>query len=156
MLEVNDKTVAPVRARPRISQATQRLDSQVAALPWRRKKSGIQILLITSRQTRRWVVPKGWPMDHLTDFNAAKREAFEEAGIEGRIKRKPIGSFIYDKVLSDGGSKRCRVAVFALEVEREIKRWPEAHQRKRKWFSAKEAAKRVAEPELKALLAAMI
>jgi 8-oxo-dGTP pyrophosphatase MutT (NUDIX family) len=153
MFELIDKAVGLARVK---SRTTQRPGTQIAALPWRRKKSGIQILLVTSRQTRRWVIPKGWPMDHLVASNASKREAFEEAGVEGRVKRKPIGSFVYDKVLSDGGLKRCRVTVFALEVEKELKRWPESRQRKRKWFSAKEAAKRVAEPELKAILAAMI
>jgi 8-oxo-dGTP pyrophosphatase MutT (NUDIX family) len=130
--------------------------TQVAALPWRRIKGEMQILLITSRETRRWVIPKGWPIAHLVHSNAAKREAFEEAGITGRVKRKPVGSYDYDKVLRGGGSKRCRVLVFTLAVEKELKRWPESHERKRKWFSPKEAAKRVAEPELKAILSAMV
>ncbi len=155
MLELTDKAAAMARGKPRMPQATQRPATQVAALPWRRKKGGIQILLVTSRETKRWVIPKGWPMDHLVHSNAAKREAFEEAGVEGRIQRKPVGAFPYDKILGDGGSKRCRVIVFALAVDKELKRWPEAHERKRKWFSPQEAVKRVAEPGLKAILAAM-
>ena len=70
---------------------------QVAALCWRRRKGTVEVLLVTSRETRRWVIPKGWPMDGLADYNAARREAFEEAGVEGHMRREPLGTFFYEK-----------------------------------------------------------
>jgi 8-oxo-dGTP pyrophosphatase MutT (NUDIX family) len=126
--------------------------AQVAALPWRRRRGRIEALLITSRETKRWVIPKGWPMQHLMDFNAARREAFEEAGVVGRVRRKALGHFHYNKIRRNGTADLCRVTVYMLEVEAEHRRWPESHERKRKWFAAGDAAKLVAEPELKALL----
>jgi hypothetical protein len=70
---------------------------QVAALCWRKRKDGVEVMLVTSRETRRWVIPKGWPMEGLTDYNAARREALEEAGVEGHMKREPVGQFFYEK-----------------------------------------------------------
>jgi 8-oxo-dGTP pyrophosphatase MutT (NUDIX family) len=124
---------------------------QVSALCWRKGEDGLEVLLVTSRETRRWVTPKGWPMKGLKDFTAAKQEAYEEAGVEGRIKRKPIGSFIYEKRQKDA-SQTVRVVVYALNVRKERKNWPEKSERKRQWFSPQEAARRVAEPGLKLLL----
>jgi 8-oxo-dGTP pyrophosphatase MutT (NUDIX family) len=124
---------------------------QVAALCWRRRKGVPEVLLITSRETRRWVVPKGWPMRGLKDWNAAKREAFEEAGVEGRVVRKPIGTFHYVK-REEGDAFPVRVVVYALEVKREKKNWPERSERKRVWFDVEGAAIRVLEPELKAII----
>jgi 8-oxo-dGTP pyrophosphatase MutT (NUDIX family) len=127
---------------------------QVAALCWRRRKGVVEILLITSRETRRWVTPKGWPMDKLKDWTAAKREAFEEAGVEGRMATKPLGTFTYDKV-QDGEAVGVIVTVYGLEVLRELKSWPERKERKRQWFAADEAARRVAEPGLRLLILAL-
>jgi 8-oxo-dGTP pyrophosphatase MutT (NUDIX family) len=126
---------------------------QIAALPWRRHKGQLEVLLITSRETKRWVIPKGWPMDHLMDFNAAKQEAFEEAGVTGRVRRKAVGRYDYDK-RDELVSLPCRVDVYALEVEKELARWPERKERKREWFKPHEAALRVQETELKHLLLA--
>ena len=73
---------------------------QVAALPWRRgADGGVEILLVTSRETRRWVTPKGGRMPGKTDAEAAAQEALEEAGVEGRVADEPVGSFRYLKVL---------------------------------------------------------
>jgi 8-oxo-dGTP pyrophosphatase MutT (NUDIX family) len=129
-----------------------RRKKQVAALCWRRNKGAVEILLVTSRETKRWVTPKGWPLPGLKDFTAARREAFEEAGVEGRIRTRPIGRYDYDKRLPDGDVQPCRVTVFALEVAKEKKSWPEKHERKRKWFVTKVAAKKVDEPGLKAIV----
>lgn len=124
---------------------------QVAALCFRKRKGGIEVLLITSRQTRRWVIPKGWPMPPLKDYNAARREAFEEAGVEGHMRQKKFGSFSYAKLRLED-SLAIRVDVYLLEVEREKKTWPEMRERKRRWFGVDEAAHRVHEPQLRKLI----
>src|SRR5580658_9664578 len=76
------------------AQAAERL--QIAALPSRRTAAGgVEVLLITSRETGRFIIPKGWPMKQLSDPDAAAREAYEEAGVVGKVKRKPIGDYFY-------------------------------------------------------------
>jgi 8-oxo-dGTP pyrophosphatase MutT (NUDIX family) len=127
---------------------------QYAALPFRRRADlTIEVMLITSRDTGRWVIPKGWPVPKLTPRNSAAHEAREEGGIVGRIGERPIGRFHYDKRLSDGSSTHCEVEVFALEVERQMKSWLEKDQRRTRWFAVAEAAVAVDEPELRALIA---
>lgn len=125
---------------------------QYAALPLRKGKTSPEILLITSRFTKRWVLPKGWPAKKLTPWQAAAREAFEEAGITGKIEHKAVGAYEYDKWLRPGKIIRCKVKVFPFKVAKQLDDWPEADERTREWVSTKEAAKRVLEPELKALL----
>jgi 8-oxo-dGTP pyrophosphatase MutT (NUDIX family) len=127
---------------------------QVAALPWRKRRGRLEILLITSRETRRWVIPKGWPMPGLIAFNAAKREAYEEAGIDGAVRRQAIGRYSYDKRAKDGSSQTCVVTVFALGVAREHRAWPERDERRRCWFAIDEAIERVNEAELRAIIRA--
>ena len=128
---------------------------QIAALPFRRQKKRLEILMITSRETKRWVIPKGWPMEGCTDYEAAKIEAFEEAGIDGRIDHMPLGFFDYQKRLKSGETKFIRVQVYGLHVTELKRNWPEKHQRKRKWFSPANAAQLVAEEGLKALIAGL-
>ena len=128
--------------------------SQSAALPWRRVDGGVEVLLITSRETRRWVIPKGWPIKGLKSSQTAQREAFEEAGVEGDITRKKVGVFHYDKRLRSGRVQKVRVAVYPLEVDTEREAWPEAPQREKLWTSPAEAAELVYEPELADLLRA--
>ena len=67
---------------------------QVGALIVRRRRGSCEVMLITSRDTGRWIVPKGWPMRGKPDDEAAAQEAFEEAGVEGEISRDPVGSFV--------------------------------------------------------------
>jgi 8-oxo-dGTP pyrophosphatase MutT (NUDIX family) len=124
---------------------------QIGALPWRRRQGSLDILLVTSRDTGRWVIPKGWPMRNLLDFNAAKQEAWEEAGVEGSIRRVPLGQFRYQKRLPSG-VRTCLTTVYGLCVLRELADWPERHQRRRRWFDRVEAAALVQEPELTALI----
>lgn len=124
---------------------------QVAALPYRRK-GDLEILLITSRETRRWVIPKGWPMEDRSPARAAEREAFEEAGLKGEIKSKPLGAYSYVKQKADGEAVDCRVAVFPMQVRGQAKDWPEKGQRELRWFRAAEAAEAVDEPELRDLI----
>jgi 8-oxo-dGTP pyrophosphatase MutT (NUDIX family) len=127
---------------------------QVAALPWRLASGGIEVLLVTSRETRRWVVPKGWPMRGRSASQAAAREAFEEAGVEGSVASKSLGQYSYDKRLSDGQSKHVTVDLFALRVKLQHADWPEKRQRVARWFHPDEAARLVGEPELASLIAA--
>ncbi|OXE36008.1 MAG: DNA mismatch repair protein MutT [Phenylobacterium zucineum] len=126
--------------------------SQYAALPWRQTAEGrTEVLLISSRETRRWIIPKGWPMKKLHAADCAAREAFEEAGVEGDVRRKKVGVFHYDKSLSNGRLQPVRVSVFALQVSRECVDFPEKGQRDRLWTTPFEASVLVDEPELKAL-----
>jgi 8-oxo-dGTP pyrophosphatase MutT (NUDIX family) len=132
--------------------------AQIAALCWRAGKTGAEVLLISSRETGRWVIPKGWPMDGRLAHEAAEIEAWEEAGVKGRIADAKLGHFTYNKTLNrdtkDECSQPCIVDVFPLLVDRFATDFPEQRQRRRKWFAPEKAARRVAEAELKALLAA--
>jgi 8-oxo-dGTP pyrophosphatase MutT (NUDIX family) len=120
---------------------------QVAALPWRKTEAGIEVLLITSRETRRWVLPKGWPEGQEELFDAAAREAGEEAGLAGAVSRREAGRYYYTK-LSKKGDVPCEVLVYPLEVDTVADKWKEKRQRERRWFPANEAATMVREPDL--------
>lgn len=125
---------------------------QAAALPWRLGGNGIEIMLITSRGTGRWVLPKGWPERREELHDAAAREAAEEAGVRGSVARNPIGSFYYSKDIPDGLQLRCEVHVYALEVDKVADKWPERRQRTREWHTPEEAAELVHEPDLAELI----
>jgi 8-oxo-dGTP pyrophosphatase MutT (NUDIX family) len=125
---------------------------QYAALPWRLLGNTLQILLITSRRTRRWIIPKGWPMDGCKPTVCAAREAEEEAGVTGEISKTPIGQYRYMKLLRDGVELPCRVEVFALKVTQESAEWDEMDARERRWCSVSEAAGAVLEPQLKMVI----
>jgi 8-oxo-dGTP pyrophosphatase MutT (NUDIX family) len=124
---------------------------QYAALPFRYLHN-LEILLISSRETHRWVIPKGWPMRGRKPHAAAAREALEEAGLVGRIAKTPIGSYQYVKRLKNGAPLLCTVEVFPMMVSRQRNRWAEQDQRSFHWFPAEEAAMAVEEPELQALI----
>ncbi len=126
--------------------------SQFAALCWREHAGTLQVLLVTSRDTGRWIVPKGWPMSGRSPFEAAAREAWEEAGVEGAVATDPMGEYDYRKVLKSGADLPVRVELFPLRVARVSDRFPEAAQRRRRWFVPHKAARRVAEPGLGALI----
>lgn len=126
---------------------------QIAALPIHWDKSGtLRVLMVTSRDTGRWVMPKGWTMDGKKPWAAAGIEALEEAGAEGCISKTAIGSYRYDKILDDGSALTCEVTVYPMIVNKLKRNWKERHERKRHWFSPKTAAKRVHEPQLAELL----
>ena len=123
---------------------------QVGALCWRRTHM-VEVLLITSRRTRRWIIPKGWPHGNMTLAHSAAAEACEEAGVIGEVSKEPIGQFHYLK--SKWGIERpCKVDVFSLRVSVEQDNWPERKRRERLWLPPAMAAERIAEPELKQLL----
>ncbi|MFC4443811.1 NUDIX hydrolase [Caulobacter henricii] len=125
---------------------------QVAALPWRGSGADLQILLVSSRETKRWVIPKGWPMKERSDPAAAAQEAFEEAGLDGVIAEQPLGEYEYLKRLKSGAARKVKVDVYALEVTGEHATWPEKGQRTLQWMSPVEAALGVQEPELRDLI----
>lgn len=127
---------------------------QVAALPWRHGKGGIEVLLVTTRTTRRWVVPKGWRMPGTEDADAAAIEAFEEAGVRGRISHQPFGQFAYLKVLGTNRTREVEATVYALQVTQELVDWPERRQRVRRWHDAATAASLVSDPGLATLITA--
>lgn len=114
-----------------------------------------KILLITSRGTGRWVIPKGWPMEGKTLPGAAATEAWEEAGIEGHVQEAEIGRYRYDKEQDRGWSVPIEVRVFLMEAEILRDDFPEAGQRKRRWFLPAEAAQLVVEPGLREILLAL-
>lgn len=127
------------------------VSQQYAALPWR-KAQDLEILLITSRETRRWVIPKGWPIPKHSAAESAAQEAYEEAGIRGEMTAEAIGHYSYRKRLRGGAKQLFRVDVFGMEVSEVLDLWPEAHERARQWLSPLEAANRVDEPELAVLI----
>jgi 8-oxo-dGTP pyrophosphatase MutT (NUDIX family) len=126
---------------------------QYGALPYRLSAgSRPQFMLITSRETRRWVIPKGWPKKGKSPQYSAAREAFEEAGVVGAVAKRSVGSFSYEKRLRNGGVVVCEVRVFPLEVIRQNKQWPEKQERVVKWLSASQAAEKVKEPMLSEII----
>ncbi len=127
---------------------------QAAALPWRLTEDGVEIMLVTSLTTRRWVLPKGWPERGEELWEAAAREAAEEAGVSGAIGRQALGSFFYGKDLREGMQARCEVHVYPLEVDKQANKWPERRRRERVWYSPQEAAELVQEADLGELIAA--
>jgi len=125
---------------------------QVAALPIRRNSDGsLSVLRVTSRETRRWVIPKGWPWPDRENHLAAAEEAREEAGVLGRARAECVGSYTYQKRRSDR-TVPVVVYVYLLEVQEELANWPEKDQRDRVWFELSDAAIKVDEPELRHLL----
>jgi len=128
---------------------------QVAALPYRidgPAPKDVMILLVTSRDTGRWVLPKGNLMVGIAPHRAAAREAEEEAGVSGTISRKPLGRFPYRKWRSAKRYELAKVDVFALNVTKERSNWKEQAERERRWFTREEAAEMVDEPELRILI----
>jgi 8-oxo-dGTP pyrophosphatase MutT (NUDIX family) len=110
-----------------------------------------EVLIVTSRESGRWIVPKGWPIKGKKPHEVAAIEAFEEAGVRGKMKKKPFGYFTYLKQLVDGNRVPCIVQLHLLEVEKTCENFPERGQRRIEWVSFIEAASRVREPELKSL-----
>ncbi|MEM6757894.1 MAG: NUDIX hydrolase [Pseudomonadota bacterium] len=126
--------------------------TQFAALCFRVKNGKTQILLITSRGSGRWILPKGWPIDGATPHEAALQEAWEEAGVTGKVSPRPLGIYSYVKESSDDDDLPCVAMIYTVKVKSLAKAFPEADQRKRKWVSPKKAAAMVDEPELSRIL----
>ena len=132
------------------------LHEQFGALPWRRiDGDGVQVLLVTSRISRHWLLPKGWLIKGKSGTASACREAFEEAGVEGRAQNKALGTYEYIKITKTGEHLPCRVNVYGLQVKSVHATWPEFSQRTRQWFLLPEAAAMVTEPGLRDFLASL-
>ena len=126
---------------------------QIAALPIRWDAEGkLRVLMVTSRRTGRWVMPKGWHMNGKMPWAAAEIEALEEAGAVGFISDEAVGTYHYMKSIDGGTRMRCRVTVYPMIVQKLKRRWKERKMRKRHWFSPKSAARLVQERELSELL----
>jgi len=128
--------------------------TQYGALCYRRspESAEIEVLLITSRETKRWIIPKGWPITKKKPHQVAEIEAWEEAGMRGRARKTPIGRYTYLKWLDNGDVAPCAVEVFQIEVTEEAHDFKERGQRDIAWLPPSEAARRVREVELKSLL----
>lgn len=129
---------------------------QFGALPLRMDDDGqMQVMMVTSRETRRWIVPKGWPIKGLSGAQTAAREAQEEAGVVGVTGKSPVGAYLYDKQLKDGRSTRCYVELYPLWVVDDLPHWPEETQREVEWLPVPEAARRAGDASLGDLLRAV-
>ena len=139
------------------STMTRRLDGEIpiqtGVLPWRlAANKSIEVLLVTGRRSGHWIIPKGWPMPGKSLAEAAAQEAFEEAGVTGTVDPRPIGSFRHVKQMVGTGDLEVSIVVHPMWVDREFQKWPEIGERKRKWFSPKDAARRVESLELGELI----
>ncbi|HCP81085.1 MAG TPA: NUDIX hydrolase [Octadecabacter sp.] len=123
------------------------LRTQFAALCYRIKNDKLQFCIVTTRRSGRWIVPKGWPMDGQTPMDAAAQEAYEEAGVRGKIHPRPIGVFSYNKARPEDDLP-CIAVVYPLRVKKVLRTWPEQKERERKWVSRKKAAAMVDDFEL--------
>lgn len=123
---------------------------QVAALCWRRAPL-LEVLLITSLRTRRWILPKGWPVPGLSLADSAAREALEEAGIVGEVGVEPVGRYDYVKEKKHGATP-CTVEIFPLKVTGQRRSWPEKGAREIVWLPAEKAARQVGEAALRRII----
>lgn len=136
--------------RPMIKRPNQ---LQVAALCYRKVGGKKEVLLVTSRGSGRWILPKGWPMEGMTAAEAARMEAWEEAGVEpAKISRKPVGTFEYTKDRDEDMPLPCDTNVYPVKVANLADEFPEAGERERKWFSPEDAANLVDDEGLKDIL----
>lgn len=126
--------------------------TQFAALCYRMRNDQLQICLITSRRTKRWILPKGWPMHGQTPAKAAATEAWEEAGLSGKAFDRCLGVYTYPK-LYKGTFLGIVTLVYPVKVTNVHSKWPEAHERRRRWMTPAKAAKKLREPELKRIVA---
>lgn len=126
---------------------------QVAAICYTQDGPKKKVLLITSRDSRRWIVPKGWPIDGMNAPEAAAQEAWEEAGVRPqKVDSEPVGSYRYCKELDSGATTTVETLVYKVEVDHLEDNYPEADERDRRWVSPDVAADMVAEPELQSIL----
>ena len=126
--------------------------AQFAALCWRIKNDNVQVCLITSRTSKRWIIPKGWPMHKQTPAQAAATEAYEEAGLKGEVVDLCLGVYSYTKPAKVANAPIITL-VYPLQVTHVHSKWPEGHERRRKWFPQKKAAKKLDEPALRKIVA---
>lgn len=154
---MSDKTFIAEQSPLRLRTGSKRDPrTQFAGLPYRLVKikgaKRVEVLLVTSRFSGRWILPKGWPMDRMTPAEAAAQEVWEEAGARGDAHDICLGLYSYDKWMSKSETLPVIVAVFPIRVREMADDYPEAGQRRRKWMSLKKAASKVEERDLKQLI----
>tara|TARA_B100000575_G_C22653838_1_gene400972 strand:- start:124 stop:537 length:414 start_codon:yes stop_codon:yes gene_type:complete len=126
---------------------------QAAAFCYKKKKGKKYILMVTSRGSKQWILPKGWIEDDLTEKQLAALEAEEEAGVITKAQKiKKMGVYRYNKWLSQKSSVPVNVNVYSMPIKRLKKKFKERHQRKRKWVTVKKAIKIVSDKDLEAFL----
>ena len=126
---------------------------QVGIIAFRVEHGELEVLLVTSRDTGRWIIPKGNIDSGLTPAKAALKEAYEEAGVEGAIVGSvPVGFYTYFKRLKSGAHLDTSVEVFLVRAERQRKKWPEKKERSIAWLPIHEAVERIQEPSVVPLL----
>ena len=147
-----------IRSSNKASKSGRLIRTQYGALPYRFTKGGsLEVLLVTSRQSKRWIIPKGWPIKGLKPAPSAAREAYEEAGVQGLVGKKAIGTYIYEKQSEDDGKAvLCEVTVFTLLVRRQRKTWPEDHERETRWLAPAKALSLIEEDDLRKLLSVFL
>lgn len=123
------------------------LVEQSGVIPYRIMDGKMEVMLITSSGSKRWVIPKGLIEPNMTPEDSAAKEAWEEAGVLGQVFPDLMGTYEYYK-----SGCTWQVDVFLLQVETVMENWPEAYKRKRQWVSIPKAIKRVDEPDLKLIL----
>ena len=129
-----------------------RAHKQLAALCLRKGKKGTQVLMVTS-SSGRWILPKGWPMKGKKNAEAAMIEAWEEGGVKkGKVRRKPIGTYMAAKTMKSGDEELAETRVYRVKVKKMRKKYPESKRRDRQWVSPKKAAKLVTEDGLRKIL----
>ena len=127
---------------------------QYAALPYKVTSDKLKVCLITSRDTGRWIIPKGWAEDGVAPCELAATEAYEEAGLKGKTARKAIGTFRYTKNMDDGSHIECDVDVYPMRVKSQVADWPEKSERDVRWVGVDRAVKMLDDVGLKKLLKA--
>lgn len=130
-----------------------RVQPQVAALPYRYENGKLKVMIVTSRRTGRWVFPKG-SIDHSKEWKSAEQEAYEETGVEGAIDREPLGRYLSLKVRGED-AWHVDVALYPLKIKKFYKKFPEKKQRKRKLVGLKRARKMLSQPEMSQLIEAL-
>jgi NTP pyrophosphohydrolases including oxidative damage repair enzymes len=137
--------------------ARRRRGRQVAAVALRDGETGPEILLVTSRRRSRWIVPKGWIEDGEDGVEAARREAWEEAGIRTKSPPEgPVGSYTYIKTYAKRPDVECEVRIYLLRNVREKSSWPESKKRERRWVTVDDALRMLDEPALRDALRAAL
>ena len=131
-----------------MGKKSKKLRVQYAALPYRFSDAGPLVALVTSRETRRWILPKGQPEKSLKGYQVAAQEALEEAGLRGQTAKKPFATIKSRKRLKSGKEVDCDVKIYPMLVDQEDAIWPEMHQRERRWLPPLVAASQVSETEL--------
>jgi 8-oxo-dGTP pyrophosphatase MutT (NUDIX family) len=131
----------------KISQKRKIHFDQSGVIPYRKKNGKVEILLVTTIRRKRWIIPKGFIEYHMSPFQSAKKEAFEEAGVRGSNTTRILGTYNNQKRGSELLTK-----IYSMRVNKVFKDYPEKNLRKRKWFSVYDAAKKVDISELATMI----